>query len=205
MKKIVYLAGIIILFAIIFYSLGGGGDNLKAYREKIADIRADRVKYLKTSDQSPFQQFKKTYQPVQFFGIDPSYKVRANLERITSPSRMSIQNSDGTASTYSKFAYANFELQGHTLKLLILKPAGFGALPNTYYTAFADKTSGESSYGGGRYLDLDIGKSDNIEIDFNLAYNPYCAYVKEYSCPLPPSENILPLKIEAGEMIYSHD
>ena len=201
MKKIAYLAGIIVLFVIVYYSLDGS-DNNQAYREKVADVRAERVRFLKSSEQSPFQQFDKKYQPVSYFEIDPKYKVRANLERISSQVRMAVQNSDGTATTYSKFAYASFKIDDQPFKLLILKPAGFGALPNTYFTAFADETSGSLTYGGGRYLDLEIGKSDNIEIDFNLAYNPYCAYVSEYSCPLPPAENVLPLKIEAGEKAF---
>lgn len=203
MKKIAYIAGIIILLTIIYYSLGGG-DNQQAYREQVADVRAERVRFLKSSEQSPFQQFNKKYEPVSYFEIDAKYKVRANLERISSPIRMAVQNSDGTTSTYSKFAYASFKLDGQPYKLLILKPAGFGALPNTYFTAFADDTSGDTTYGGGRYLDLEIGKSDNIDIDFNMAYNPYCAYVSEYSCPLPPAENILPVKIEVGEKAFTH-
>ena len=204
MKKIAYFAGIIVLLVIIYTSLSGG-NNDQSYRESVADVRAERVRFLKSSEQSPFQQFDKKYQPVAYFPIDAEYKVRANLERIQSPTRIAVQNSDGSSTTYSRFAYAKFKLAGQELRLLILKPAGFGALPNTYFTAFADNTSGDTSYGGGRYLDLDIGKSDNIEIDFNLAYNPYCAYVEEYSCPFPPPENVLPLKIEAGEMAYPHE
>ncbi|WP_421872552.1 DUF1684 domain-containing protein [Marinoscillum sp.] len=203
MKKLIYLIAIAGLLAIIYYSLNSESGNA-AYTQKVADVRAERVRYLKNSEQSPFQQSAEKYQPLAYFPIDTKYKVRANLERIQSPTRMAIQNSDGTTTTYSKFAYAVFQIDGQQMRLLILKPSGFGALPNTYFTAFADDTSGSSSYGGGRYLDLDIGKSDNIEIDFNLAYNPYCAYVKDYTCPLPPSENILPVKIEAGEKDYPH-
>jgi len=202
MKKLLFILIPVAAVAIIFYSLSGNSDE--AYITKVADTRAERVRFLKTSEQSPFTQFDLKYEPLSFFTIDPSYKVRANLERIQSPTRVMIQSSDGTSAPYSKFAYASFKLQGQSFKLLILKPAGFGALPNTYFTAFADDTSGESTYGGGRYLDLQIGKSDNIEIDFNLAYNPYCAYVSEYSCPLPPAENVLPLRIEAGEKDYNH-
>lgn len=180
------------------------GDNDQAYRQDVADVRGERIRYLKNAKESPFQQFDVKFLPVEFYPIDARYKVRANLNRIQSPTRMTVQNSDGTTSSYSRFAYAEFKLEGQPLKLLILKPAGFGSLPNTYFTAFADDTSGKTSYGGGRYLDLEIGKSDNIVIDFNLAYNPYCAYVTEYSCPLPPAENILPLAIEAGEKDYNH-
>ncbi len=203
MKKIAYFAGLLVLFFIFYYSFDGQ-DNHQTYRRQVAGIRAERVRFLKSSQQSPFVQFDKKYQPVSYFDIAPDYKVRANLERISTPTRLSVQNSDGTSTTYSKFAYARFKLHDQSLRLLILKPTGFGALPNTYLTAFADETSGTTTYGGGRYLDLEIGKSDNIAIDFNLAYNPYCAYVMEYSCPLPPVENILPIKIEAGEKAFPH-
>ncbi|MFT4738047.1 MAG: hypothetical protein ACI92W_002165, partial [Paraglaciecola sp.] len=70
---------------------------------------------------------------------------------------------------------------------------------NVFYLAFADVTSGSSTYGGGRYIDVTIGKSDKVVLDFNLAYNPYCAYAPDFSCPLPPRENILSLSIMAGE------
>ncbi|RED92817.1 DUF1684 domain-containing protein [Marinoscillum furvescens] len=202
MKKIIYLALILAIAAIAYSTMSGSDDP--AYIQQIADERAERVRYLKTSESSPFQQYDLDFYPLEFFQIDPAYRVRANLERIQSPSRISIPSSDGSSAPYSKFAYAHFTLDGQKLKLLILKPAGFGAVPNTYFTAFADATSGETTYGGGRYLDLDIGKSDNIIIDFNNAYNPYCAYTSEYACPLPPPENLLPVAVAAGEKDYNH-
>lgn len=202
MKKILYLALIIAIFAIAYSTMSGGDDS--SYIQQIADKRAERVRYLKTSDNSPFQQYDLPFYPLSFFQIKSEFRVRANLERIESPTRVMIQSSDGSSAPYTRFAYAHFKIEGQPLKLLILKPAGFGALPNTYFTAFADATSGTSTYGGGRYLDLDIGKSDNITIDFNNAYNPYCAYTSEYACPLPPPENVLPVAITAGEKDYNH-
>lgn len=202
MKKLTYLLVPIVLILIAYSFLGGNNDQV--YRQQVADTRAERIKFLKNSDASPFLQFDEKFRPLKFFPIDSEYKVRANLERNTQPTRTMIQNSDGSSSPYVRFAYAKFKLKGQELKLLVLKPAGFGAMPNTYLTAFSDQTSGVTTYGGGRYLDLEIGKSDNIQIDFNLAYNPYCAYVKDYSCPLPPAENMLPIAIEAGEQDYNH-
>ncbi|MEM7297260.1 MAG: DUF1684 domain-containing protein, partial [Bacteroidota bacterium] len=69
---------------------------------------------------------------------------------------------------------------------------------------FGDETSGETTYGAGRYLDLEIGKSDQVVIDFNKAYNPYCAYFPDFTCPLPPRENLLTVVIEAGEKDYQY-
>ncbi|MEP4533600.1 MAG: DUF1684 domain-containing protein [Cyclobacteriaceae bacterium] len=201
MKKLFYIviAGIA---GIIGYSIFSGNSN-KEYIESAQAVRTEKIKFLKTSSQSPFQLHDVPFETPEYFPIDSKYRVRATLERINTPQRVIIENSDGSSEIYIRFAFANFKIDGQPFQLLILKPAGFGAL-NQYFTAFADKTSGITTYGGGRYLDLEIGKSDHIEIDFNQAYNPYCAYAPDYSCPLPPSENILPIAIEAGEKDYKH-
>ena len=203
MKKILYILIPIAILATIGYSLTDNSSDPK-YANRIADIRAERIRFLKSSQQSPFVQKEKKYQPLNFYTVDPKFKVRANLERINSISRIQISNSDGSKNNYNKFAYATFKLNGQPLRLLILKQTGLGSLPNAYLTAFADETSGIETYGGGRYLDLEIGKSDNIIIDFNLAYNPYCAYVSDYACPLPPPENLLAISIQAGEKDYNY-
>ncbi len=203
MRKIVFIIIPIAIIAIIGYTLSDDSTD-QAYANRVADVRAERIRYLKSSQQSPFVQHKIKYRPLTFYPIDADYKVRANLERIISPTRLQIANSDGSLDTYQKFAYATFTLNDQSHKLLILRQAGFGTLPNAYFTAFADKTSGEDTYGAGRYLDLEIGKSDNIMIDFNLAYNPYCAYTAKYSCPLPPAENLLPIAVMAGEKDYNY-
>lgn len=201
MKKLLYALALVV-GVIVFYSLSSGESD-EAYRKKVADTRKDRIDFLKNSEQSPFQKFDRKFHPPAYFPINKSYIVQAELQRIGAIQRMTIQNSDGSKSTYHKFAYAVFKLKEQELRLLILKPAGFG-VPNTYFTAFADETSTNTTYGGGRYLDLEIGKSDKVQIDFNLAYNPYCAYVSAYSCPLPPAENVLSIAIEAGEKDYNH-
>ena len=71
-----------------------------------------------------------------------------------------------------------------------------------FFLAFADSTSGKDTYGGGRYLNVRQDGKNSITIDFNLAYNPYCAYNPDFACPLPPKENVLTIAIEAGEKNY---
>ena len=73
---------------------------------------------------------------------------------------------------------------------------------NYLFLPFLDDTNGEESYGGGRYIDLRIPKNDELVIDFNKAYNPYCAYNEKYSCPIVPRENYLALKVEAGVKVF---
>lgn len=201
MKKILYIVVVAVVIIIGYSILGTTSDE--DYVQIIESKRNEKIDFLKNSEQSPFKQHLIKFEEPDYFPISSEYKTRAKLQRISSTQRVIIESSDGSSSTYTKFAFANFKIHGVESQLLILRPYGFGDMKN-YFVAFADNTSGVSSYGGGRYLDLDIGNSDNIMIDFNLAYNPYCAYAPQYSCPLPPVENILNIAIEAGEKDYKH-
>ena len=100
------------------------------------------------------------------------------------------------------YATLSFEIDDSPMELLVLKPSGFGQM-NILFTAFADETSSIETYGAGRYLDLDFKNASTITLDFNLAYNPYCAYSTGWSCPIPPEENFLNTAIKAGVMDYA--
>lgn len=99
------------------------------------------------------------------------------------------------------FGVLSFQLKGRNHQLNVyqgkelMTTEGF---EDYLFLPFLDDTNGETSYAGGRYLDLRIPKNDLIILDFNEAYNPYCAYNERYSCPIVPRENYIPLKIEAG-------
>lgn len=189
------LAGVVLIILILTFS---GSDE--DYVKSVEKTRDERIAFLKNSEASPFRKFKEPFQEPAYFPIDKKYRVNATLKRLSGTERRTITNSNGSTETYTSFAIASFTLDGQDLELLILRPVGFGQL-NVYFTGFADETSAQSTYGGGRYLDLEIGKSDKVVIDFNLAYNPYCAYVAGYTCPLPPKENLLPVAIVAGEKV----
>lgn len=199
MKKVLFVV-IPVALVVFFIFQGAGSDD--EYLKSIKEFREEKHRFLKDSEGSPFVQKKINYKPVEFFPPDPSLKVNATLERLTSRETVSIANSDGSNVKYLKFANAEFKLRGKEYSLLILKALGFG---NQYLTAFIDQTSGESTYGGGRYLDVVVGKSNKVVLDFNKAYNPYCAYSAEYLCPLPPRENFLEVAIEAGEKDYKSE
>jgi uncharacterized protein (DUF1684 family) len=74
-----------------------------------------------------------------------------------------------------------------------------------FFIPFKDKTAPTETYGGGRYLDLPLknAKNNQLRVDFNLAYNPFCAYNEDFACPIPPAENTLPIRIEAGEKLFN--
>jgi uncharacterized protein (DUF1684 family) len=101
---------------------------------------------------------------------------------------------------YVTYAIAHFELEGKPLRLSLYKQVGTGL--DYMFIPFKDLTSGVETYGGGRFIDCETVAADSLLIDFNLAYNPYCAYNEKYSCPIPPAENHLAVRIEAGEKNY---
>ncbi len=111
---------------------------------------------------------------------------------------VTIGTSDGQARTYKRAGLVRFTVSGSDVELTLLHHIG----DDGYFLPFRDATSGKATYGAGRYLDVDDAEDGLVSIDFNLAYNPYCAYSEAYSCPLPPTENWLPVAIEAGEMTY---
>ena len=201
MKKIIWVALPVILL-VLGYSFFST-DDPEAYIKSVENELASRRRYLEFHEQSPFVLYSQAYKDPEYFPIDPNYRVIARVVRIDTPKSTVLQTSDGKSQRYTHHAWLEFELKGVAQRLLILKPVGYGAA-EALFCAFADNTSGDQTYGGGRYLDIKVGSAKTVTLDFNLAYNPYCAYVDEYSCPLPPIENILTVSIEAGEKTFSH-
>jgi len=93
----------------------------------------------------------------------------------------------------------NFEIDGNAAKLAVYQMEGDH---EGYFIPFRDETSSKETYGGGRYLEPEATANGELIVDFNLAYNPYCAYSPHFSCPIPPIENWLKVPIRAGERNY---
>lgn len=141
---------------------------------------------------------------LRFFEPDSLYKVSAELTLIRDDQPFIIPTYSGKEKKYLRFAEANFKINGEQIKLTLFKSVALMDNPqyaDYLFLPFTDPTNDKETYGGGRYLDLkrsDI-KGNRLVIDFNLAYNPYCAYSEGYNCPIPPPENALSIPIEAGE------
>jgi hypothetical protein len=103
-----------------------------------------------------------------------------------------------------RYGYIEFDAEGQRCRLQVYRLDDSGDSGKaSLFIPFRDSTSGKETYGAGRYLDLDENTSGIYELDFNRAYNPYCAYGEGYSCPIPPEENRLAIPIRAGEKIYA--
>jgi len=137
-----------------------------------------------------------------FFPVDPAYRVVARLKRYERPEVIQMKTSGTRISEYAVFGLATFELNGKTHELTLYRstrvnmPAEYR---NSLFVPFLDETSGDQSYGGGRYMDVRIpAEGDEIVIDFNKAYHPYCAYTVGYNCPIVPPQNELATPVLAG-------
>lgn len=200
-KNIIILVVAVVLIVTLFYSFQGSQD-VTAFQKEIEKERQDKDRFMRTSDESPFANDPETFEGLKFFPPDVKYRIIADLVPIAPKKAVILTTNDGLEQRYIEYAYAQFKLDGVANKLLILEIAD-GPSRGKLFLAFGDETSARETYGAGRYLDVPkTPGSSTITLDFNLAYNPYCAYNDSFSCPLPPRENILGVAIRAGEKNY---
>jgi uncharacterized protein (DUF1684 family) len=201
-NRIIGLIAFVVVAITVVYSLRGTADDA-SYRKKIADEREEKDRFMRNSPESPFAATPDKYEGLNYFAPDSHYRVIAELNPVTERKMRVLGTNDGEQQRYLEYAYAEFKLDGATNKLLILEIVDPGPSNGKLFLAFGDETSARETYGAGRYLDVaKTPGSSTITLDFNRAYNPYCAYGNSFSCPLPPRENILTIPIKAGEKSY---
>jgi len=149
----------------------------------------------------------KTFKALEFFEIDEKYNIEADFELTPGTPIFEMPTTTARLPLYRKFGIAHFTLNGKKMALSIYQSQELMTTveyAEHLFLPFNDATNGTLTYGGGRFIDLEIPKegSKTIRIDFNKAYNPYCAYNHTFSCPIPPSENNLPVAIPVGVKAY---
>lgn len=200
--KISLFAIIAILIGYTYYSSNTNLEQGK-YLEKINKDREEKNAEFKDNKKSPLEEEDiESFNALNYFTPDKNYIINATLEWIENPKSIKIASTKGEPRTYKKVANASFKINGQKQQLVLLQ----NAIPNPLtkgltMVLFRDKTSGKSTYGAGRYIELRGLKKGSMQtiIDFNKAYNPYCAYNENYDCPLPPLENQLTVEVNAGE------
>ena len=167
----------------------------ETYAADLKQQRNEKEEFFRTSEESPLEN-KKLFSGLDYYAPDQDYRVLAQLTPYDGADKeLKLPYTDGTTAVYERMAYADFTIKGVPQRLLLLKNEG------TISVLFRDATSGMETYGGGRYMDIpaEQAKGNKLILDFNKAYNPYCAYAPNYACPLPPAENTLTASIEVGE------
>ena len=171
------------------------------WRKEIETERAMKDEFMSRHRESPFLSGRVPFHPLVYFALDPAYRVSATLERVDPPAESYLRTNRDNQAVMRYLGDLRFELGGQQLRLRLYH-AGEG-VGTSVFVPFRDATSGEESYGAGRYLTLELNERDVYELDFNRAFNPYCAYTDDYECSFPPAENDLPVAIRAGEKVWA--
>jgi uncharacterized protein (DUF1684 family) len=181
-------------------SCGEGKKAIQGETEFQRDLNAE----YKDATTSPLKdKDRKQFEGLDFFKFDSAYSVKASFKRFLDEEPFEMKTT--TDRLPVKYGELSFELKGKFYKLNmyqnkeLIKTEGY---EDSLFLPFLDETNGLESYGGGRYIDTRIPEGDTIDIDFNKAYNPYCAYNEKYSCPIVPRENYLKTRIEAGVKVF---
>ncbi len=181
-----------------------GSTDLKVFRD-------GREKEFRDKNESPLKaEDFPTFKGLNYYPVDNDFRVTANFTRTPSEKLFQMPTSSGTTKKFVKFGILRFKIHGKPLTLSVYQmdpeiTAKFPEYAELLFVPFKDMTNRTTTYGGGRYIDIKTPQSDTVILDFNLAYNPNCAYGDEkWNCPVPPSENSLKIEIAAGEKRFAH-
>ncbi len=197
-----------VVISLFIFSLGHSSfaqdSDVANYKSEILKYRKGKNIKLKFGDKTPLTVDQvRNFEGLKYFPVDYKYYVKAKLVKAPEQKKLVLQTSTDRQPEYIKYGQVHFMLDTFHLVLTVYQtPPDKQPLKEdrTLFVPFKDETSGKESYGGGRYIEFEIPvEGDTVYLDFNKAYNPYCAYNHRYSCVIPPSENWLPVRIEAGE------
>lgn len=193
------------LFCMILSSVWVQAQTEDELIKEVKDFQQELDDHYRDKEHSPLKKKeRRKFKGHRFYEIDLSYRVIAKVNLIKKPDTIVMPTSAGTEKRYLRWAKLKFQIAGQDCELIAYKSAKAGQ-GNYLFIPFRDATSGTETYGGGRYLDLEVPEGDELVLNFNLAYNPYCAYTTGWFCPLPPEENTLDVPIKAGLKIpYQH-
>ena len=169
---------------------------MSAWQDELLHHRHEKDAAFRSDPGSPIPPWERAeFRGLSYFRPDERYRFEVALVR-EPPQRLDIQRSGGDIVTYTRLGHFRIGLPDGDVRLALYESDGEPFLP------FRDATSGKDTYGAGRYLEPQTLDGERFLVDFNRAYNPFCAYNESYSCPFPPPENWLRVAIAAGERTY---
>lgn len=168
----------------------------------LADFRTAKDTFFRSHPQSPLTpEQQRDFEGLNYFAEDPEYVFVLEPELFGEPEPVELQTSTGDTARYLRWARVRFEAGGSRQALTLYRSEA----TNDIFLPFTDAGRGVETYGAGRYLDVEEKEGGRVLLDFNYAYNPYCAYNDSWSCPLPPPENRLIAHIRAGEKLFREE
>ena len=175
------------------------GENPEPFAQ-IIEHRKEQHEHMLGKDSPLKEDERVNFLGLNYFAPDSSFVVKCKFQSIFNGQVFKMSTNTDRTPLYQKFALLTFKVNGIIDSLFAYKSAEEES--TELFIPFTDSTNGYTTYSSGRFLDIEIPENDSIILDFNLAYNPYCAYNERYSCPIPPRENNLNLAIMAGEKKY---
>tara|TARA_B110000003_G_scaffold204835_1_gene203667 strand:- start:1882 stop:2499 length:618 start_codon:yes stop_codon:yes gene_type:complete len=174
----------------------------KSYINSNSEYQKNQNDFFKDASRSPLKpKDLKDFKGLDFFSIDSSYIVKAKLFRTPNTSFFGMKTTTERITKERVFGILSFIIDNQPFELNVYQGESAGEEDvdtNYLFLPFLDESNGLTTYGGGRYIDLYVPVGDTLIIDFNQAYNPFCAYNDKYSCPIVPRENYIPLNVTAG-------
>ncbi|MDY7082184.1 MAG: DUF1684 domain-containing protein [Halobacteria archaeon] len=173
-----------------------------SWKDDVREFRDEKDEFFRESPQSPIPEDERAdFDGLDYFRVDGEYRFELELHEHDDKETVVIETTTGGEREYLRWGEFRFEVDGENCVLQAYKAE---ADDHNLWVPFRDDTNGDETYGAGRYLDIDEGNETNGNrvVDFNRAYNPFCAYSEEYDCPFIPTENWLDVRIEAGEKSY---
>jgi hypothetical protein len=164
----------------------------------VNDFRKMKDEFFQHGHQSPLTtDQKKAFQGLNYFPPNPALRMNIPVDSFPEKQRIEMQTTTGDIQVYQRYGRLSFEVDGQLAELTLYHSEDGWFLP------FVDGLAGKETYPAGRYLEPEELPDGRFLVDFNLAYNPYCAYNDTWSCPLTPFENRLKLPIRAGEKLFN--
>jgi uncharacterized protein (DUF1684 family) len=160
-------------------------------------FRAEKDEFFGSHPQSPLtREQKKDFHGLLYFPENDALRLEVKVEEFEDKPSFEMQTSTGDVQVYKKFGKFRFDVDGQETELTIYQSQ------HGFFLPFVDILAGKETYPAGRYLDLEPLPGGHFVVDFNIAYNPYCAYNEMWSCPITPAENRLKVAIRAGEKLF---
>ena len=192
---------LVITFGILFICFISCNEGKQPIKGETPFQRELNAEYKDATTSPLTEEDRKEFEGLDFFKYDSTYAVKAQFTRTEGEPVFKMKTTTDRLPEYVKYGILKFSVKGEKYQLNVYQNQDLktqNGYEDYLFLPFSDETNGFESYGGGRYIDLRIPKDDTLVIDFNSAYNPYCAYNHKYSCPIVPRENYLKTRIEAG-------
>ena len=167
---------------------------------ELADFRQEKDNFFRQSPQSPLTpQQRAEFTGLRYFPENPELELEVLVTPFAEQDAIQMQTTTGDVQSYQRYGRFEVEVDGQTAELTLYHNQ------HGYFLPFVDSLRGQETYGAGRYIEPEPLGDDRFRVDFNLAYNPYCAYNESWSCPITPAENRIQVPIRAGEKVFHEE